>query len=452
MRSRGRVAPTGPERAPAEPPGLELVATSARETPVSRRYANYVLAVLLLAYIFNFIDRQIISILLQPIKEDLGASDSAMGFLSGTAFALFYATLGIPIARWADVWVRRSIIAIGLALWSGMTALSGAAQTFAQMAAARVGVGVGEAALSPPAHSLISDYFPPGRRATALSIYAMGIHLGILFGVVAGGWLEQYWGWRAAFVVVGLPGVLLAALVQLSVREPARGGSEHLAGPEPVPPVPEVFRFLWSLRSFRHLSFATALTAFGGYAFANWAPTFLRRVHEMTGGELGTKYGLALGIGGVVGSALAGLLADRLGRAAPRWRLWVRAIAPVGPAPFTLVFFFHGDANLALAWLLPGLALAAFYQGPVFSTVQTLVKVRMRSVASGILLFIINIIGLALGPPSVGLLNDYVYADLGAEAVRYSLVSVLLLTESWALVHYLLAARTLREDLRAKDA
>jgi predicted MFS family arabinose efflux permease len=420
--------------------------------PPSRRYANYVLAVLLLAYIFNFIDRQIISILLQPIKEDLGASDSAMGFLSGTAFALFYATLGVPIARWADVWMRRSIIAIGLFLWSGMTALSGAAQTFAQMAAARVGVGVGEAALSPPAHSLISDYFPPERRATALSIYAMGIHLGILFGVVAGGWLEQYWGWRLAFVVVGLPGILLAALVQLSVREPARGASEGLDPSEPVPPVRDVFRLLWSLRSFRHLSFATGLTAFGGYAFANWAPTFLRRVHEMAGAELGTKYGLTLGLGGVVGSAIAGVLADRLGRRDQRWWLWVPAIAALGPAPFTLAFFFHGDADLALAWLFPGLVIAAFYQGPVFSTVQTLVKLRMRAVASGILLFIINIVGLALGPPSVGLLNDFVFADLGPEAVRYSLVSVLLVTGSWAFAHYLLAARTLRADLRAKDA
>jgi len=446
------VAPTGRQRASAEAPGRPTSAASAGQPPSSSRYANYVLAVLLLAYIFNYIDRQIISILLQPIKEDLGASDSAMGFLSGTAFALFYATLGIPIARWADVWVRRSIIAIGLALWSGMTALSGAAQTFAQMAAARVGVGVGEAALSPPAHSLISDYFPPERRATALSIYAMGIHLGILFGVVAGGWLEEYWGWRRAFVVVGLPGILLAALVQLSVREPLRGGSERVVTSEPVPPVGDVFRFLWSLRSFRHLSFATALTSFGGYAFANWAPTFLRRVHEMEGAELGTKYGIALGIGGVLGSGIAGLLADRLGRADPRWWLWVPAIATVGPAPFTLAFFFHGDVDLALAWLFPGLVIAAFYQGPVFSTVQTLVKLRMRSVASGILLFIINIIGLALGPASVGLLNDYVFADRGPEAVRFSLVCVLLLTGFWALAHYLLAARTLREDLRAKDA
>jgi MFS family permease len=236
------------------------------------------------------------------------------------------------------------------------------------------------------------------------------------------------------------------------VREPARGASEGLDPSEPVPPVRDVFRLLWSLRSFRHLSFATGLTAFGGYAFANWAPTFLRRVHEMAGAELGTKYGLTLGLGGVVGSAIAGVLADRLGRRDQRWWLWVPAIAALGPAPFTLAFFFHGDADLALAWLFPGLVIAAFYQGPVFSTVQTLVKLRMRAVASGILLFIINIVGLALGPPSVGLLNDFVFADLGPEAVRYSLVSVLLVTGSWAFAHYLLAARTLRADLRAKDA
>jgi predicted MFS family arabinose efflux permease len=279
----------------------------------------------------------------------------------------------------------------------------------------------------------------------------MGIHLGILFGVVAGGWLEQYWGWRRAIVVVGLPGILLAVLVQLSVREPARGGSEPGTRPEPVPPVGDVFRFLWSLRSFRHLSFATSLTAFGGYAFASWAPTFLRRVHDMEGGELGTKFGLVLGVSGVLGSACAGVLADRLGRADPRWWLWVPAVATVGPIPFTLTFFFHDDVDLALAWLFPGLALAAFYQGPVFSSVQTLVKVRMRSVASGILLFIINIIGLALGPASVGLLNDHVFADRGPQAVRFSLATVLLVTGCWGLAHYLEAARTLRDDLRAKE-
>jgi predicted MFS family arabinose efflux permease len=414
-------------------------------TQASPGYANYVLGVLFLAYVLNFVDRQILAILLESIKRDLELSDTVMGLLTGTVFAVFYSVLGVPIARWADLWVRRTIVAIGLALWSGMTAASGLAQNLAQLAAARIGVGVGEAALSPPAHSLLADYFPPERRATALSIYAMGIHFGILFGLTVGGWLDDTYGWRIAFLAVGLPGVALALLVRLTLREPPRA-----AHAEP-PPVAEVFRFLWRLPSFRHASFATALTAFAGYAFANWAPTFLRRVHELSSTEAG-NLGYAIGIGGAVGSLVAGLLADRLGRGDQRFWLWVPACAALGPVPFLLTFLFHGDPGAALWWLLPGLAIAAFYQGPVFATVQTLAPASMRSVAAGVLLLIINIIGLGLGPPTVGWLSEHVFAERGVEAVRYSLAAVAVAMGVWGCLHFLLAARTLRADLRAKEA
>jgi len=413
------------------------------QTPeFSPSYSNYVLGVLFVAYVFNFIDRQIPSILLDPIKRDLHLSDTQMGVLTGTAFALFYATLGIPIARLADVWVRRNIIAIGLALWSLMTAASGYVHNFTQMLGARIGVGVGEAALSPPAHSLLADYFPPERRATALSIYAVGIHFGILFGVLAGGYLEESLGWRMAFVAVGLPGVVIALLMRFTVREPARTTEEA------VPPVREVFDYLWRLRSFRHASIATGLTAFGGYAFANWAPTFLGRIHDVSGSGL-TTYGVVLGVGGAIGSILAGMIADRLGNTDRRWWLWIPALSTVAPAPFLLGFFLHPDVDVALAFLFPALVLAAMYQGPVFATVQTLARPLMRSVASGILLFIINIIGLAGGPPTVGLLNDTVFVHYGDQAVRYSLITVWIAVGVWACIHYLIAARTLREDLRA---
>ena len=185
----------------------------------SQRYARYVLFVLFVVYIFNFIDRQILSILIDPIKEDLGVSDTAMGFLTGLAFAVFYTVAGIPIARLADRGVRRTIIAVGLAVWSLMTALSGAAQSFVQLALARVGVGVGEAACSPPAHSLISDYFPPEKRATAISFYNSGISIGVMFGYLAGGWIVQFFNWRVAFLVVGLPGILMAVVIRLTIRE-----------------------------------------------------------------------------------------------------------------------------------------------------------------------------------------------------------------------------------------
>ena len=328
-----------------------------------------------------------------------------------------------------------------MAVWSLMTAVSGAVTSFGQMLAARIGVGVGEAALSPPAHSILADYFPVERRATALSIYAIGIHVGVLFGVFAGGYLEESLGWRLAFVAVGLPGIAIAILLRLTVREPPR------LNREPVAPVRDVFRHLWAMRSFRHVTVAAGLTAFGGYSFTSWAPAFLGRVHGVTGTELAHKYGVLLGLGGAAGSLLAGRLADRLGMRDPRWWLRVASIATLGPLPFLTVFFLHPDKNAAFAWLLPGLVLAAMYQGPTFATVQTLAPPRMRAVASGLLLFIANIIGLACGPPTVGWLNDHVFASHGDAAVRYSMLWVLCITGAWALAHYLWAMRTLREDL-----
>ena len=414
-------------------------------------YANYVLAVLFLAYVINFVDRQIVSILAEPIKQALGVSDSWIGFLGGPAFAIFYATLGIPIARLAVLWVRRSVIAIGLAQWSGMTALSGLSQSFTHLALARIGVGVGEAALSPPAHSLLADYFPVSRRSTALGVYAMGIHIGVLIGLVAGGWLEELWGWRAAFMVVGLPGLALALIVRFTVREPVRGAQEAAPISGPPPPIAEVVRFLAARRSFVHLSLGIGLTAFAGYAFAFWAPQFLRRVHEMSSGELGTKIGIGLGTGGAIGSVLAGMLADRLGRRDVRWWLWIPAIACAGPLPFTLAFLLVRDPDLALLISFPGVVIAAMYQGPVFSTVQTLAPVQMRAVASGVLMFVTNIIGLALGPQSIGWLNDYVFASHGDEAVRYSLLVVLLVMGVWSALHFMLAARALPADLARED-
>jgi MFS family permease len=414
-------------------------------------YPNYVLAVLFLAYVINFVDRQIISILAEPIKHALGISDSWIGFLGGPAFAIFYATLGIPIARLADLWIRRSVIAIGLALWSGMTALSGLSQSFTHLALARIGVGVGEAALSPPAHSLLADYFPVSKRSTALGVYAMGIHIGVLVGLMLGGWLEEYWGWRAAFMVVGIPGLVLALIVRLTVREPVRGAMEATPVTGAPPRVSEVVRFLAARRSFVHLSLGIGFTAFAGYAFAFWAPQFLRRVHEMSSGELGTKVGISIGLGGAIGSVLAGVLADRLGRRDVRWWLWIPAIACAGPLPFTLTFLFVGDPDLALLISFPGLVIGAMYQGPVFSTVQTLAPVRMRAVAAGVLMFVTNIIGLALGPQSIGWLNDYVFSHHGDEAVRYSLLVVLLVMGVWSAIHFMLAARSLPGDLATGD-
>ncbi len=431
---------------PPSPPQPEEQRDAAPQTGT----ANYVLGVLFFVYVFNFIDRQILSILLEDIKQELQVSDTAMGFLTGIAFALFYATAGIPIARWADVGVRRSIIALGLLVWSVMTAASGLVRNFGELVVARIGVGVGEAAGSPPAHSLLADYFPPERRATALSIYSMGVHVGILFGFLAGGWINEFFGWRQAFFVVGLPGIALAALVRFTVPEPVRGASEGIVQAEEPEPAREVFRFLWSLRSFRHLAIASGLHAFAGYGFAQWAPTFLRRVHGLSSGEVGTYLGLIIGIGGILGNLAGGTLADRFGRLDSRWYLWVPALSALAVVPFVAGFLLVDSLALALAIYLPGVAFGAMWIGSILAITQAMVKLRMRAMASAILFLILNLIGLGLGPQLVGVLNDLLAPRFGDEAIRYSLL-LANFTTVWSALHFALAARTLEVDLTAKN-
>src|SRR5437762_213438 len=423
---------------------------------LSPAYRSYALGLLVVVNVFNFLDRQILSILLEPIKRDLRLSDTALGFLTGLAFALFYTVAGIPIARWADHGVRRSIIALGLAVWSGMTALTGLAQTFTQLALVRVGVGVGEAACSPPAHSLLSDYFPPERRATALSILALGVPIGIMLGYLAGGWVNEFFGWRMAFFVVGLPGLTLAGVVRLTLREPPRGHSEGLqaGGPTTRESLREVRRFLSGLRSFRHLSVAASLHAFCGYGALAFVPAFMIRVHGMTNtAELGAWLGLITGIFAGIGTFLGGTLSDRLAgkRQDARWYLWLPAGATLLGVPFTFLFYLWPEGRTALLLSIPGSILGPMWLGPTAAMTQGLVKVRMRATTSAILLFVINLIGLGLGPQTVGLASDLLTPVYGRAAIRYALLAVVVTGSVWAALHYFAAARTLRADLTVKD-
>lgn len=305
----------------------------AARTGPTPRYAWYVLAVLVAVYVMNFVDRQILAIVLEDVKAELGASDTAMGFLSGPAFVLFYTLAGIPIARWADRGSRRFVIALGLVVWSAMTAACGLARDFGQLAVARFGVGIGEAAGTPPSHSLISDYFPPERRATALSIYGMGIYLGVLFGFLGGGYIRDLFDWRTAFLAAGAVGVPLALLLRLTVREPARGASEHDAVDTETPPLREVLRILFGQRSFVWLTLAACCQALSGYAILSWGPAFLIRVHGMAVSEIGLQFGLIAGIGGAVGVTTGGFVADRLGARDARWYVWLPAILALATAP-----------------------------------------------------------------------------------------------------------------------
>lgn len=406
----------------------------------------YALGLLVVVYTFNFIDRQILSILLEPIKTELELSDTAMGMLTGFAFAAFYATLGIPIARYADRGNRRNLVALALAVWSAMTAVSGLAMNFWHMLIARIGVGVGEAGCSPPAHSMIADYFPADQRATALGIYSLGIPIGIMFGLFAGGWINEFFGWRMAFFVVGLPGLLLALLVRFTLKEPERGMAEGRVAAVDQPSIGETIALLWQKPSFRHLAFAAALTAFVGYGVVTWVPAFLSRSFGLGTGEIGTYFGLILGIPGGIGIALGGYLADRFGAKDTRWYLWTTAVALMLAVPFNAVAYLGTTATITfLAMIIPVL-LGNFYQATTFSQTQGLVELRMRAVAAGILLFIINIVGLGLGPQLVGILSDILEPTYGSESLRYSLL-IFSFTNVWAAIHFYIAGKHLKKDL-----
>ncbi|MFT6276883.1 MAG: MFS family permease [Halioglobus sp.] len=409
--------------------------------------AYYALGVLTLVYSFNFIDRQLLAILQESIKADLGLSDSQLGLLTGFAFAVFYVTAGIPIARWADRSNRRNIVALSLAVWSGMTAVSGMAQNYLQLLLARIGVGVGEAGGSPPSHSMISDIFPVHQRASALGFYSTGVNVGILFGFLLGGWLNEYFGWRIAFLVVGAPGILLALLVRFTVAEPIRGLSENKQVSDRPIPLTEVLALLWSRRSFRHLAVASGLTAFVAYSIISWGASYFIRSHGMSTGELGTWLALIMGLGGAIGAFGGGVIADRLGNRDKRWYVWVPAIAGLLATPFIVATYSVESAYLALLCsVVPGV-MGNVFLGSTVATVHGLVGVRMRAMSSAVFFFILNMIGLGLGPFSVGLLSDYLALDYGQESLRYAMLMILPGVGVWAVVHFMLASRNLREDL-----
>ncbi len=418
----------------------------------SRRRANYVLGVLFLVYVFNFIDRQVLSILIDPIKRDLGVSDTAMGLLVGLAFALFYTLAGIPIARWADRGSRRRVIAFSLALWSVMTAVSGLARSFLQLAVARVGVGVGEAGGTPPSHSLISDYFPPERRATALALYANGIYVGAGLGIMLGGYMLEYFGdWRAAFYAVGLAGLPLALLVRFTVRELPRGTSEAAPAEAETASFSEVCRFLFRRRAFLWLVVGACCQAISGYGILNWGAPFLGRVHHMPSVEIGRWLGPTLMLGGCLGVTFGGWLADRLGARDARWYLRMPAIASLAGLPFALGFLLLGDSTWAMVCFVPFYAVSNMYVGPLWSIAQNLARPGMRATASALLLLILNLVGLGAGPFLVGWLNDELAPQYGELAIRTSLV-VVALVGGLASLFFWMGSASLREDLAWRDA
>lgn len=409
----------------------------------------YVLGLLTVVYSFNFIDRQLLAILQESIKADLDLSDSQLGLLTGFAFAVFYVTAGIPIARWADRSNRSRIIAASLFIWSFMTALSGAAQNYIHLLMARIGVGVGEAGGSPPSHSIISDIFPPTSRATALGFYSTGVSFGILFGFLLGGWLNEFFGWRIAFAVVGIPGVLLAIIVWTTLPEPIRGLSEKKQATDDQPTFMEVLGLLWSRLSFRHMAAGAALNAFASYSSSNWSASFMIRTHGMTTGELGTWLAMIMGFGGAIGVFFGGYIADRLSPRDKRWYVWVPSITGFLAVPFITAIYLVDNAYVALACMIVPGVMANVYLGNAIATTHSLVGLRMRALSSAVLFFILNMIGLGLGPWMVGLLSDSLALTYGDESLRYAMLYLLPVFSLWSATHFFLAGRTLRADLAA---
>jgi predicted MFS family arabinose efflux permease len=423
------------------------------EFQVSDRYKTYALSVFLLVYVINFVDRQIFSILIEPIRAEIHLSDTQLGFLGGIAFAIFYTFAGIPIARWADRGVRKNIVSLAIVIWSAMTMLTATSKTFGMLLVARIGVGVGEAGCSPPIHSLISDYFAEEKRATALATYALGIPIGGAIGTLAGGWIGEYFGWRMAFVVVGVPGILIAALFYLTIKEPPRGFSEPkgVVVKKDIVPLMDTMRFMWRLKSFRHLSIAGALHAFVGYGVGLFLPSFFIRVHGFGLAETST-YLFLIGLTGVIGTYLGGYLGDRYGQTDRRWYMGIPGVATFVSIPFAVAFYLSDDPMLAIFLAIPGAILGPMYLGPTFGMTQTLVPPAMRAMASAFLLFILNLIGLGLGPLFAGFLSDQLKPTYGEESIRYSLLILAVVGNLWSAFHYFMASRTLNDDLKAKNS
>ncbi|WP_438985864.1 spinster family MFS transporter [Aequoribacter sp.] len=404
----------------------------------------WTLALLTGVYALSVLDRYLLGILLPQIKLEMTLSDTSLGLLSGTAFAIFYATLGLPIARLADRSSRKTIISCSLLMFSLMTAICGTAKNFVTLFIARMGVGVGEAGTSPSSYSMISDLFEKDQRSTAMTIFFIGGNVGLLAGFVAGGYVAAQYGWREAFLVAGIPGLVLAPLLFLTLREPSRGLSDNLthSNPSTKSSLTECIRFVWSQASYRHLIMGQGILLVVMNGVVAWLPSFLARSHGMAADSVGLQMGLVLGLGGPIGMLVVGRLADRYTRLDLRWGSWVVAIGCLVLIPGYILVLVAPSGTLAMAaFFIPAL-MGSFFAGPTAALSQGLTPPHMRTTSGALFLMITNLIGLGLGPLGFGLLSDALTDSLGKESLRYALGLAPLLA-LWSAYHYLCAGRML---------
>jgi MFS family permease len=428
---------------------VSAATTAASDTSA---YKHYVLFVLLIGYVFNVADRGIFGVVLESIKQEIRASDFMLGLIGGVAFSVFHSFATLPIARLADRWSRVNVLSIAVAVWSLATASCGLAWSYLSMFVGRAFTAIGEAGGTPPSHALIADYFPAAKRATALATYAMAVPIGAAVGNYGSGWFNEWYGWRMTFVLLGAPGVLIALLIWLTVKEPPRvySAGRIAAAPAPAPPFFAVCKFLLSRNSFVHMSVGAALHAVVWYSGTTFNAAFFQRSHDLSPGETGS-YIAAFSLIGAVGSFAGGYLADRLSQRTGdrRWYMWVPAAACFVMVPVQFVAYLSPGLTTAvpIAFSLM-FVLASMFFGPSFAVAQSLATARMRSVSASVLLFIQTMIGLTLGPAVVGLVSDLLHPTLGRASLAHAMAFIGVVN-ILAAVHYVLAARRYREDLAA---
>lgn len=408
----------------------------------TRRYVRYVLSLLVAINVVNYMDRMALSVLLPFIKKDLDLSDTQIGLLIGFAFSIFNAICGIPIARLADRGVRRDIIAVALAAWSAMTALSGATQNFFQMLLARIGVGIGEAGNLPPAHSLICDYVHPSRRAGVFAIYAVGIYLGMFAGMALAGWLGTLIGWRWTFVVLGLPGVLLALIVRLTLKEPVRGAFDaprQPAGREQR--LLGTLGLLWRAKNYRLIVVFLVVNAFVHYGMIQWWPSFYARVLGVGMSSVGAYLGTAIGVGSAAGLLAGGTIANRAGKAGLRRPLLVGAAAILLSMPAAIGSLLIDSPALSIGLVFVACVLWCVPNGAVVATIHGIVIPETRATAIALTGLLASLLGVGLGPLFVGLLSDMLSSSMGMQALRYALLMTAGLTPLVVILLYAIAKR-----------
>lgn len=413
--------------------------------PERRRAAWAALTMLVTVNVMSQLDRQVMNVLLPAVQADLELSDAAAGWLVGFAFAVFYSFAGFPLARLADRGNRRNLISLAVAAWSAMTVACGLARGFLELFLARVGVGVGEAGCAPAAQSLISDHFPPHHRGRALSTYQLGVPIGILIGSIVGGVLTDYLSWRTIFLLFGVPGLVLALVTRLVLKEPPRGQGDGQADVG-VEPIGSVLGFLWRLPALRHILIAATLHTLVLGAQVTFNFTFLTRVHGLSGAQAGIVIGLLTGVLGGIGTYLGGWLGDRFGHRDARWYVWWLGIGAAISIPFSVLAYLADSAAVSIAALSASVIGSYMYSGANHTVAQSLAKPRMRGMTAAVMLFSMNLLGYGMGPPIAGLISDLLGGD---QALRYALalLNVFLL---WACLHYVLSARSYREDLARK--